>query len=49
MDERTRKVFEMLAEGHSYEEIAAMLGQPANVIRSRFSKQLDRIKSLLQP
>ncbi|MGH9832188.1 MAG: sigma-70 family RNA polymerase sigma factor [Blastocatellia bacterium] len=49
MDAWTREVFELLAEGHSYEEIAAMRGQPANALRSRFSKQLEKIRKQLQP
>jgi len=48
MDEETREVFEMLAEEHTYEEIAATLGKPANHIRSRFSKQLKKIKERFQ-
>lgn len=48
MDAWTREVFELLAEDHSYEEIAAMRSQPANAIRSRFSKQLEKIRKQLQ-
>lgn len=48
MDERAREVFELLAAGHSFEEIAVMLGQPANAIRSRFSKQFKKIRKKLR-
>ncbi len=49
MDEWTREIFELLVEGHSFEEIAVKYGEPANIIRSRLSKQYDKIRKQLQP
>jgi DNA-directed RNA polymerase specialized sigma24 family protein len=49
MDDWTREVFLLLAAGYDHEEIAAMRDQQANAIRSRFSKQLKKIRERLQP
>jgi DNA-directed RNA polymerase specialized sigma24 family protein len=38
-----RQVIELLQMGHSYEEIAMLLGERANVIRSRVSKRLKTL------
>lgn len=48
MDDWTREVFVLLAADYSYEKIAAMRGQSANAIRSRFSKQLKKIRKQIQ-
>jgi DNA-directed RNA polymerase specialized sigma24 family protein len=42
-DEWLRQVIELLQMGHSYEEIAVLLGGRANAIRSRVSKQLKAL------
>lgn len=42
-DEWLRQVLELLQMGHSYEEIAMLLGGRANVIRSRVSKRLKAL------
>lgn len=44
MDARNREVFELLALGYSFEEIAKHQGKPSNIIRSAFWKQLQKIK-----
>ena len=48
MHEPTRHVFELLCLGHTYDEIAGALNQPANGIRSRFSKQIEKIRKQLR-
>lgn len=42
-DKWLRQVIELLQMGHSYEEIAMLLGERANVIRSRVSKRLKTL------
>lgn len=42
-DEWLRQVMELLQMGHSYEEIAMLLGRRANVIRSQVSKRLKAL------
>jgi DNA-directed RNA polymerase specialized sigma24 family protein len=42
-DDWLREVIELLQMGHSYEEIATLLGGRANAIRSRVSKQLKTL------
>jgi DNA-directed RNA polymerase specialized sigma24 family protein len=44
-DEWLRQVMELLQMGHSYEEIAMLLGGRENAIRSRVSKQLKKLAS----
>jgi RNA polymerase sigma factor (sigma-70 family) len=43
MDPQTRRVFELLVLGYTFEEIADRTGVKANVIRSRFSKRINRL------
>ena len=45
MDDRTRFIYERLILGYSFEEIAETLGTKSNVLRSRFSKSMSRIRS----
>lgn len=47
LDKPNRHVFELLAFGHSFEEIGRFLGKPSNRIRSAFSKQLSKIREEL--
>jgi DNA-directed RNA polymerase specialized sigma24 family protein len=44
MDGWSRQVFELRALGHSFEEIGKMLRKSSASVRSRYSKQLFRIK-----
>ena len=48
MDSNNLHVFRLLALGYSFEEIARDLGKHSNVIRSAFSKQLQKIKKQLE-
>jgi DNA-directed RNA polymerase specialized sigma24 family protein len=43
MDSETLEVYEGLVLGYSFEELATKHGKQANVLRSRFSKQVRRI------
>ena len=45
MDDGTRFIYERLILGYSFEEIAETLGTKSNVLRSRFSKSMSRIRS----
>ena len=47
MDPEDRRITELLILGYSFEEIARKDGMRSNVIRSRHSKVLKRIKSAL--
>lgn len=44
MNAWTRTVFELRALGHEFEEIALMLETPANLLRSRFSKEIKKLR-----
>jgi DNA-directed RNA polymerase specialized sigma24 family protein len=44
MDAPNREVFELLVLGYSFEKIAKDKGKRSNVIRSAFSKQLQKIR-----
>jgi DNA-directed RNA polymerase specialized sigma24 family protein len=48
MDAWTRQVFELLALGHSNEEIGAFFGMQANVVRSKYHKSLMKLKKQLE-
>jgi DNA-directed RNA polymerase specialized sigma24 family protein len=48
MDAWTREVFELLQLGHSYEEIATMLGTRAVLVRVKFHKCIKRLCRQLQ-
>jgi DNA-directed RNA polymerase specialized sigma24 family protein len=48
MDPWMRNVFELRSLDHSFDEIAAHLGEKANVIRSRFSKNLANLVKMVQ-
>jgi hypothetical protein len=44
MDDWMREVFDHLRLGYSFEELAPHYGMAANVLRSKFSKKLARLK-----
>jgi DNA-binding CsgD family transcriptional regulator len=48
MDAWTRRVFELLALGHSQEEIGSFLGMQANVVRSKYHKSLMKLKKQME-
>jgi hypothetical protein len=43
MDDWTREVFELQCLGYKYEELVPEYGAAANVIRSRYSKNISRL------
>ena len=47
MDPENRRIAQLLILGHSFEEIAKQDGVASNVLRSRYSKQLSRIRTKL--
>jgi len=49
MSSEDRRITELLILGYSFEEIAKADGTRSNIIRSRYSKLLKRIKRELQP
>lgn len=44
MNQRTRLVFDLLALGHSFEEIGPMLGKSSRAIRNNYYEQVARLK-----
>jgi hypothetical protein len=44
MNQRTRQVFDLLALGHTFEEIGAMLGKTGRAIRNNYYEQVARLK-----
>jgi DNA-directed RNA polymerase specialized sigma24 family protein len=48
MDPWTLNVFRLLTMGHSFEEIAQGQGKEANSVRSRYSKNLQRLKKQIE-
>ncbi|HEX8774555.1 MAG TPA: sigma-70 family RNA polymerase sigma factor [Pyrinomonadaceae bacterium] len=46
-DPWTRRVFELLALGYTYEEIAPSIGMQANAVRSRYHKSIVKLKKQL--
>jgi DNA-directed RNA polymerase specialized sigma24 family protein len=47
MDEWTREVFELLVLDYSYEDIGRHLGAKPKVIRTRFDRNVKRLKALI--
>ena len=43
MDDKMRYVFERLTLGYAFEEIAAELKTPSNILRSNYNKMLKRL------
>ena len=44
MNQRTRIVFDLLALGHTFEEIGSMLGKSGGAIRNNYYEQVARLK-----
>jgi DNA-directed RNA polymerase specialized sigma24 family protein len=44
MDPENRRIAQLLILGYSFEEIAKQDGTASNILRSRYSKQLARIR-----
>lgn len=44
MDSQTRQLFQLRALGHSYEEIARLLGKRANALRSKLDKEIKKLR-----
>ncbi len=44
MEPETRRVFELRALGHTFEEIASQRGTRANHLRSQFAKQIRKLR-----
>jgi DNA-directed RNA polymerase specialized sigma24 family protein len=47
MNQRTRQVFDLLALGHTYEEIGSMMGKSGRAIRNNYYEQIARLKEEL--
>ena len=47
MNQRTRMVFDLLALGHSFEEIGLMLGKSSRAVRNNYYEQVARLKQEL--
>ena len=47
MNQRTRQVFDLLALGHTFEEIGSMMGKSARAIRNNYYEQVARLKEEL--
>jgi DNA-directed RNA polymerase specialized sigma24 family protein len=47
MNQRTRAVFDLLALGHTFEEIGSMLGKSSNAVRNNYYEQVARLKQEL--
>jgi DNA-directed RNA polymerase specialized sigma24 family protein len=47
MNQRTRQVFDLLALGHTFEEIGAMMGKSGRAIRNNYYEQVARLKEEL--
>lgn len=48
MDRWMREVFELLTLGYTFEEIGQSLGMASNVVRSKYQKNLMRLKKQLE-
>ena len=48
MDDTNREIFELRILGHSFEEIAQMVGKQSNVVRNIYSRQLSKIRKELK-
>lgn len=44
MDLQTRQLFRLRALGHSYAEIARMMGKQANVLRAKLDKEIKKLR-----
>ncbi|HEY8461972.1 MAG TPA: hypothetical protein VIM99_16405 [Blastocatellia bacterium] len=47
MNHRTRLVFDLLALGHTFEEIGSMMGKSGRAIRNNYYEQVARLKAEL--
>ncbi|HEU0184558.1 MAG TPA: hypothetical protein VFS27_04540 [Blastocatellia bacterium] len=47
MNPRTRQVFDLLALGHTYDEIGSMMGKSGRAIRNNYYEQIARLKEEL--
>ena len=47
MNQRTRMVFDLLALGHTFEEIGSMLGKSSRAVRNNYYEQVARLKQEL--
>jgi DNA-directed RNA polymerase specialized sigma24 family protein len=47
MNQRTRMVFDLLALGHTFEEIGSMLGKSSRAVRNNYYDQVARLKQEL--
>jgi len=47
MNQRTRLVFDLLALGHTFEEIGLMLGKSGHAVRNHYYNQVARLKEEL--
>jgi DNA-directed RNA polymerase specialized sigma24 family protein len=47
MNQRTRLVFDLLALGHTFEEIGSMLGKSSRAVRNNYYEQVARLKQEL--
>jgi DNA-directed RNA polymerase specialized sigma24 family protein len=47
MNQRTRTVFDLLALGHTFEEIGSMLGKSSRAVRNNYYDQVARLKQEL--
>ncbi len=44
MSPQTRQLFQLRALGHSYEEIARLMGKRANVLRAKLDKEIKKLR-----
>jgi DNA-directed RNA polymerase specialized sigma24 family protein len=44
MNQRTRQVFDLLALGHTFEEIGSMLGKTGRAVRNNYYEQVARLR-----
>jgi DNA-directed RNA polymerase specialized sigma24 family protein len=44
MNQRTRQVFDLLALGHTFEEIGSMIGKSGRAVRNNYYEQVARLK-----
>jgi DNA-directed RNA polymerase specialized sigma24 family protein len=47
MNQRTRQVFDLLALGHTFEEIGSMMGKTSRAVRNNYYEQIARLKEEL--
>jgi len=48
MDATNRQIFELRVLGHSFEDIARMVGKRSNAVRNIYSRQLSKIRNELE-